>query len=356
MNEDPDFWKRPPYQTKDGKEKPGGWRKSFINKLLYNNRELIGEYQPHNKVNGKRVPIGDPIPNYYPNAIPEKLYYEVQEAIEKNSKSPGRGGGGGSNDKGRNLFPYLAKCGICGASMRYLNKGHGSKGGEYLRCDNSHRKVKDENGKSRCSAIAIRYNEFVDLVLDNFKELDITRLFPDDEEVKSQKKEVDDNIIVINGKISDLESKIETRADHIANYASAETRQGYEKAQRRDIAACTKLKEEKQELLLLKGSLEKDSKQLIHNSSDKEEEINIRFKLREALRRVIDYIYVYPLDNRRTYKLEDGTRKTASLDKFIIRFRKSQVKYIQVVSLFDEGPEEVGPVYATTLKRKAKRQ
>jgi len=369
MNEDPNFWKRPTYQTKDGKEKPGGWRKSFISKLLYNNRELVGEYQPHKKVDGKRVPVGDPIPNYYPKAIPEELYYAVQEAIEKNSKKPGRGGGGGKNHKGRNLFPYIAKCGICGASMHYINKGDGPKGGEYLRCDNSHRKLRDENGKSRCSAISIRYNEFVDLVLDNFKELDITRLFPDDEEIKSQKKDVDGKIIVINGKINDLENKIETRADHIANYASPETRQGYELAQRRDIAACNKLKEEKQELLQLKGSLEKDSKQLqqqinsvnavrkkLKNSSDREEETNTRFKLREALRRVIDYIYVYPLENRRTYKLEDGTRKTASLDEFIIRFRKSQVKYIQVVSLFDEGPEEVGPVYATTLKRKAKRQ
>jgi DNA invertase Pin-like site-specific DNA recombinase len=369
MNEDLNFWKRPPYQTKDGNEKSGGWRKSFINKLLYNNRELIGEYQPHKKVNGKRVPVGDPIPNYYPKAISEKLYYEVQEAINKNSKAPGNGGGGGKNDKGRNLFPYIARCGICGASMRYLNKGDGSKGGEYYKCDNSHRKVTDDKGNRICSAISIRYNEFVDLVFDNFKELDITRLFPDDDEVKNQIKDVDDKIIVINGKISDLESKIETRADHIANYASPETRQGYEMAQRRDITACNKLKEEKQELLLLKGSLEKDSKQLkqqintvnavrekLKNSQDEDEEVIIRLKLREALKRVIDYIYVNPLDNRQTYRLEDGTRKTVSLDNFIIRFRKSQVKYIQVVSLFDEGPEEVGPVYATTLKRKAKRQ
>lgn len=234
---------------------------------------------------------GDPIPNYYPKAIPEELFYQVQEAIEKNSKSPGRGGGGGKHDMGRNLFPYIAKCGFCGASMRYLNKGDGPKGGEYLRCDNSYRKVKDEHGKSRCSAIAIRYNEFMDLVLDNFKELDITRLFPDDEEVKSQIK------------------KNSNQLKHQINTVNTVREQ-------------------------------------LENSQDEEEEIRIRLKLREAL---------YPLDNRRTYKLEDGTWKTATLDKFIIRFRKSQVKYIQVVSLF-KGPEEIGPVYATTLNRKAKHQ
>jgi hypothetical protein len=56
LNADPDLW-RPP--TK-GPKKTGGWRKSYIVKIL-RSRAVIGEYQPHKMVDGKRQPIGDPI-------------------------------------------------------------------------------------------------------------------------------------------------------------------------------------------------------------------------------------------------------------------------------------------------------
>jgi len=42
-----------------------GWRQSYIAKTLAN-RAVIGEFQPHMKVDGAREPSGEPIKNYFP--------------------------------------------------------------------------------------------------------------------------------------------------------------------------------------------------------------------------------------------------------------------------------------------------
>jgi DNA invertase Pin-like site-specific DNA recombinase len=56
-----------------------GWRTSYINTVL-NSRAVLGEYQPHRRVNGKRVAEGEPIPNYFPAIIDEKLFYRAKHS------------------------------------------------------------------------------------------------------------------------------------------------------------------------------------------------------------------------------------------------------------------------------------
>jgi DNA invertase Pin-like site-specific DNA recombinase len=103
---------------KEGIWKPkNGWRKSYINKIL-RYRAVIGEFQPHKKMSdGKRKPVDDPIPDYFPEVISNKLFYEVQNSIKMNVHY------GGKTGKAHNLFAHIAKCGLCSAPIHpFLTK------------------------------------------------------------------------------------------------------------------------------------------------------------------------------------------------------------------------------------------
>lgn len=84
LNDDPNIWKPP----KTGPKKTGGWRGSYINKIL-RSRAVIGEFQPHKLVDGKRQPIGDPIPDYFPPVIDKELFYQVQAQLQANAEKKG---------------------------------------------------------------------------------------------------------------------------------------------------------------------------------------------------------------------------------------------------------------------------
>ena len=110
-------------------QRSGHWHRSYIEKIL-TNKAVIGEYQPHRISNGKRVPVGKPIKNYFPAIVDEKLFYRVQECrADRLIRRRGR--------KGQyltNLFTGLAACAYCGAPMRLENKGPLPKGGRFLAC------------------------------------------------------------------------------------------------------------------------------------------------------------------------------------------------------------------------------
>lgn len=111
-----------------------GWHESFISKLL-TNKAVLGEFQPHRLVQGRRQPEGEPIRNYYPRIISDEHFalVEVGRTVRKNR---------GSGRKGRNnvnLFSGVAICGYCDGKMRIIDKGVGPKGGVYLGCENSRR-------------------------------------------------------------------------------------------------------------------------------------------------------------------------------------------------------------------------
>src|SRR6202158_1008296 len=78
------------------------WDQSTIHNIL-RNRATIGEHQPKRIRNGKRIPEGDPISNFYPAVIEESLFLAAQIARQKNLAS-GRG------RKGRLITCFLKLC------------------------------------------------------------------------------------------------------------------------------------------------------------------------------------------------------------------------------------------------------
>lgn len=141
------------------------WAESTVKKVLHS-RAVIGEYQPHKKIDGKRIPEGDPVKDYYPRIISEETFNLAQAAIR--SRKLGVSGG----RKGQavtNLFTGLCKCGYCGGTMRYLDKGPEPKGGKYLVCVNS------QNGRG-CVNKTWSYPKFETVFLTFVRDLDLRSL------------------------------------------------------------------------------------------------------------------------------------------------------------------------------------
>lgn len=63
-----------------------GWHHSYIAKTLAN-RAVIGEFQPHVKVDSDRVPSGEPIKNYFPAIVTEDTLYRAQNAKSERKQS-----------------------------------------------------------------------------------------------------------------------------------------------------------------------------------------------------------------------------------------------------------------------------
>jgi DNA invertase Pin-like site-specific DNA recombinase len=65
------------------------WHYSYVG-LILRNRAAVGEMQPHQVQDGKRVPTGKAIANYFPAAVDEHTFYLAAAALEgrKNQKGP----------------------------------------------------------------------------------------------------------------------------------------------------------------------------------------------------------------------------------------------------------------------------
>jgi DNA invertase Pin-like site-specific DNA recombinase len=102
------------------------WKGGHIHSIL-RNRAVMGEYQPHIKIDGKRTAEGDPIKNYYPKIIEPSLFLLVQSAIDSRNKR----GAGYRKGHFSNLFMGLMRC-SCGAAV-ILGSQH-KNGSSYLKC------------------------------------------------------------------------------------------------------------------------------------------------------------------------------------------------------------------------------
>lgn len=168
-----------------------GWHTSYIAKTL-DNRAVLGEFQPHQKANGKRIPDGEPISNYYPVIISDELFFQAQH-----SKSQRSAGGMGAGRKGpgyTNLFAGLANCAYCNSAMIFENKGAGSKGGTYLVCSGVRR------GRS-CEGTRWKYRDFEASFLAFVQELDLESIVSADDDA-AKRKTLENELFAIRGELS----------------------------------------------------------------------------------------------------------------------------------------------------------
>jgi hypothetical protein len=138
-----------------------GWQTSSVSKIL-TSRAVLGEFQPHKFILGKRKPDGEPIKDYFPPIVDEQLFYRAQQGrADRRLKGQGRKGARVSN-----LFSRIATCEYCNSPMGFENKGEGSKGGRYLICDRKKRGFE-------CKSVRWKYDDFEASFLAFVQELDL---------------------------------------------------------------------------------------------------------------------------------------------------------------------------------------
>jgi len=173
-----------------------GWQNSYVAKLL-GTRAVLGEFQPHRIVDGKRRAEGEVLPAYFPKIIEEDLFYRAQGARHLRRVK----GGGRKGEYVSNLFSQVASCEYCGSSMRFINKGPKPKGGLYLVCGRAHRGLD-------CQKAPWRYDQFETSFLAFVREIDIEQLIEADSQLKSGGGSKDE-LTRLRGEVGDIERQTE---------------------------------------------------------------------------------------------------------------------------------------------------
>jgi DNA invertase Pin-like site-specific DNA recombinase len=274
-----------------------GWRKSYVEKILHT-RTVIGEYQPYRrKVKGERLPVGEPIVNYFPSVVSPELFYAVQERLRQSSRKAGNGGG--RNGKIHNLFGHLAKCGYCNSPMAFVGKGQPPKGGSYLVCDGARRGM-------GCEKHSVRYPEFESVILKYCKGLNPQDILPGADDRESELMALRRQLDAVKGEITQAEVKEENLITSLEEISIPAMRSRVEERFKTISAEKEDLKKQEQALLLNIEQCERADRDMQTSLTEMrelddtlqalkgEERVAVRLRLRNELRQLIDHVDVYP--------------------------------------------------------------
>lgn len=188
-----------------------GWHRSYIAKTL-SNRAVLGEFQPHMKIEGSRVAEGEPIVDYFPAIVSEGLFFQA-----KHGRSQRKAGGAGSGRKGpgyTNLFTGLARCAYCKSSIAFENKGSGTRGGSYLICGDAQRGL-------GCDATRWRYQDFETSFLAFVEELDLESIINSNDDAETRKP-LEGELAAISGELSSVKQLMEKTYELLSTGGSTE--------------------------------------------------------------------------------------------------------------------------------------
>lgn len=176
--------------------------KSTVRRIL-TNPQVLGYHQTYHYENGKRVPDGDLIKDYFPPIISEELFYKVQECKKKvNIKGPAR--------VINNIFTGIVKCHHCGCSYVYTANNK-KKGWTYLSCYNA-----KTNVGCKAPDTSIRYSVFEKTFFNFVRELELNSILNTDQNTELLK-----TIEQLSGRITVLKSKIDINRKKIQSFLSS---------------------------------------------------------------------------------------------------------------------------------------
>lgn len=135
------------------------------------------------------------IPNVYPAAISEALYYKVQEELKR------RADGKSQAPRSGHFLCGLVKCGCCGGNYSMRSNKHSR---DAMMCSKSNKdKTRCGNGKTIPVQVLdwIRYETFEDAI----KQI----------EMNSQTQEAEEQLTVVNGQIDELSTKLDNLMDMV---------------------------------------------------------------------------------------------------------------------------------------------
>ncbi len=290
----------------EGNGKGSGWRESYVQKIL-RNRAVIGEYQPFTRIDGKRKPAGDPIPDYYPRIVEPGLFHAVQ------ARFAGNGGKGGQTGKARNLFVHLVKCAYCGATMAFVDKGKPPKGNRYLVCDQARRGL-------GCSYTSVRYDEFENAVLENCRRLRPDQVLPAPDEKIRLCQSLRERVQGKGAELAEIKRQTENLIDQTARTNDRGVRDRYEARVRKldgQVAGIEKQKAKDEKELRKAESGLRSFTRWKRGLAELQEgivgNVELRLRLRAHLRELIDRIDVFPVGFQRRHDPDEAERALEGL-------------------------------------------
>ena len=152
------------------------WSPEYVQKIL-RSRAVLGEYRPHKLDGKKRVPVGEPIPDYYPAVVTPSQFKAAREAVEAKTRvrKDGRRGFAGGRHNVNSLFTPIVFDYDNGVKMQR----HPGKKGEYARLKSKWQSRKPQH--------SVRLDRFEEIMLRVLPELDWKMIASEGESEEVQK-------------------------------------------------------------------------------------------------------------------------------------------------------------------------
>ena len=158
------------------------WSPEYVQKIL-RSRAVLGEYAPHRLVNGRRVPVGEPIADFYPPVVTPTAFDAARKAVEAKTRfrKDGRRGYGGGKFNPNLLFSSVYD--FDNKVKMYHNPGR--RKGDYARLES--------RWQSRKQQHSVRLEEFEAVMLRVLPALDWEAIASEgeSEEVRKAQAELD---------------------------------------------------------------------------------------------------------------------------------------------------------------------
>ena len=181
-----------------------GWHHSYVGRILAN-PAVIGQ----GTIDHGSTTVDD----YFPAIVDRATYYRAQKIRTEKALPSGRHG-----PSFPNLFRGLAKCGTCGATMHYLNKGKrwstSTKANVYLQCSNARRKA------GNCSHVALWSYDAVEYFVTEgiARDIDFSALYPEaTDAARRQLEAAQGQLEAAKGELADAERQLENVVDLLAD-------------------------------------------------------------------------------------------------------------------------------------------
>jgi DNA invertase Pin-like site-specific DNA recombinase len=272
--------------------KSNGWHPSYVSKIL-KNRAVIGEFQPHRLVDGRRRPDGDPIQGYFPAVVDEATFYRAQLGLsERLVRGAGRKGAHVSN-----LFSGILVCAYCRSPLKFENKGRPPKGANFLVCDAARRGLD-------CRIARWRYDEFEASFLAFVREVDLEQVIRNEDESK-KRAILEQTVAALRGERTVIDAQMEKVYEllEMAGTATSFVAAKLQGLEARRAAIDAEVRETEQECARLgssSGPLYEDRDQvraLVERLQGREgdETYKIRSMLAARLRSLVTTILIAPL-------------------------------------------------------------
>ena len=277
-----------PKSRSNSRNKDNGWSESYV-KSVMNNPAVYGVYQPHKRVDGKRVPDGNPWADYYPRVITKEEFLLNQSKMQQRKIR----GQGRKSKNFRNLFRGLLYCKSCGSKMSFKDNVK-AKGGPIIRCDLAKQK------RGNCDSLPVRYQTLEDLFFGVMGDVDFVTAIQN-QDFKGKARELELQINNIESQLKTFELKIDQMVDELLVPEQPEAvkkrlRDKLSQATNEQDALKTKFEKLKQEELITitneAGSFFKDVRSLMDGLGG-DDLAMLRSQVNAGLHKVFERIDIY---------------------------------------------------------------